>query len=328
MRSASELPHVRAIARRAFSLVELLVVIAIIAVLIGLLLPAVQRVRITAARSTSANNLKQFGLATHSYNEAMSRLPGNIQTIPAGDGTSLAVSTIFLLMPYMELDNLSNQAGASSSAYLQSAQQVPKSFIAPLDNSLPNHQSDYGGTTYGACNYAANHAVFGNPGSSTTENTTFDDNGASSYDNNGKTLSYITDGTSQTLLFGEKYARCNLGGSLWAYRSGSDPAATMSDIAPGATANSSFNGQAFIRMAFIPVNWTSFNSSEPYYATPPQNAPTQSNCNPWNLQSFTPEGCQVCMADGSVRNVSTTISATTWYAICWPDDGLVPGSDW
>src|SRR4051812_41633198 len=100
--------------RRAFTLIELLVVIAIIAILIGLLLPAVQKVREAAARAKSANNLKQITLATHAYEGDAGKLPGNTETLPTG----LSVSCHWLLLPYIEQNNLREASGVSNSAYL------------------------------------------------------------------------------------------------------------------------------------------------------------------------------------------------------------------
>src|SRR6266478_9311955 len=94
--------------RRGFTLIELLVVIAIIAILIGLLVPAVQKVREAANRIKCANNLKQLGLAAHHYHDVNQHLPPGIGYYPPARGEF--GTYFFHLLPYVEQDNLYRSA--------------------------------------------------------------------------------------------------------------------------------------------------------------------------------------------------------------------------
>src|SRR5262245_10876474 len=105
----------RASGRTAFTLVELLVVIAIIGVLIGLLLPAVQKTRDAAGRIRCANNLRQIGLGLHNYHDTIGQFPPGLQGWqspwePKYKGTHLFWSWLAELLPYVEQDNLYRQA--------------------------------------------------------------------------------------------------------------------------------------------------------------------------------------------------------------------------
>src|SRR5262249_17036966 len=237
---------------------------------------------------------------------AVGKIPGNAETLTSG----LRVSGHWLLLPYVEQVNLQTMSGVSNATYLANAGAIVPIFIAPLDTSLPGNVMSVNGVNWAASNYAANHTVFGYPGNGTNWNG-FANN---SFDNWGRKIQNITDGASNTVMFGERYAKCSSGGSLWAYRN-TDPAPT-GPAYPG-----------WARMSFFPANWTSNNHSTPFTAVPPQDRPTVANCSPYNLQSFSAAGCQVSMCDGSVRTVPTSISSTVWFAAIWPDDGQVLG-DW
>src|SRR5437588_4023060 len=93
--------------RHGFTLIELLVVIAIIAVLIGLLLPAVQKVREAAARAKSTNNIKQIALAVHNFNDAyQGKLPA-LTDVGTGAPQGAGLNSIFFnILPYIEQDNI------------------------------------------------------------------------------------------------------------------------------------------------------------------------------------------------------------------------------
>jgi prepilin-type N-terminal cleavage/methylation domain-containing protein/prepilin-type processing-associated H-X9-DG protein len=119
--------------RQGFTLIELLVVIAIIGVLIGLLLPAVQKVREAAARTQCLNNLKQLGLAIQAYHDSYSLLPyenGCNAAPPRGDGTCFGPSMFTMLLPYIEQQNAVAQVTGTTAAVWNQAPPV-KTYVCP-----------------------------------------------------------------------------------------------------------------------------------------------------------------------------------------------------
>jgi prepilin-type N-terminal cleavage/methylation domain-containing protein len=139
-------------ARRGFTLIEVLVVIAIIAILIGMLLPAVQKVRESAANAQCKNNLKQIGLAVHNYDSLFQAVPseGGAPTINGGPGNNASV--FFNLLPFLEQDAVYKCTGGPGQ------NQVLTVFLCPSDstgNGVPPANSATGAQALGSYIYNA-----------------------------------------------------------------------------------------------------------------------------------------------------------------------------
>jgi prepilin-type N-terminal cleavage/methylation domain-containing protein/prepilin-type processing-associated H-X9-DG protein len=221
---------------RAFTLIELLVVIAIIAILIGLLLPAVQKVREAAARLKCQNNLKQIGIAMHAYHDAMNEFPAPRGVTKAGQFVSSLATAgslfvpgygdqniggwMYRLLPYVEQSNLHAQAlGGATFAAAQAK------LISVWGSSVPLYQcpSDpragqqyvEGTVKYNLTGYAG---VTGTDEAGTggnAKNGLFAVGSASSGPKISVRIASVTDGTSNTVAVGERPPSADLRWGRW-----------------------------------------------------------------------------------------------------------------
>jgi len=303
-----------------FTLIELLVVIAIIAILIGLLLPAVQKVREAGSRLKCSNQMKQITLGTHTYHSAANRFPA----MYVGSGASHAsaasaenMTVFFAILPHLEEGNLYKQADGKGIGTV-AASTVIRTYLCTSATVSAN--GVYRDPWWAVAHYAANYQVFGNP-----------DAGDNMGNMGGKpTLANsFSDGTSNTIMYAEKYGMCGLSsssdnapyGNIWVH--GNYIVKYMPMFAYGnraGTVGYTAQGLSGWGPALGKVGASSMFQVRP--------DPHLTACD-WAVAQ-TPHSTfiQVGLADGSVRSVAATIKPATWWSALTPSGGESVPADW
>jgi prepilin-type N-terminal cleavage/methylation domain-containing protein len=332
--------------RVAFTLIELLVVIAIIAILIGLLVPAVQKVREAASRLKCTNNMKQLGLAVHNCNDTQGRLPPQAGYFFAG---AYYAPLFFHMLPYIEQENVWKMAvWMDPNGFVGQTNPGPAFNIGiiwptwdsvnPATNTwlrqtriaiyqCPSDPSLNNGLDWqpGDSSYAGNFQVFGG-----AQNT----NSKTNWDGASRIPTTFLDGTSNTILFAEKYSRCNgtgnPGGTWWmrgvyhgisSFTGGNNPG--NDDSYPGDRLSAVFGGG----VGHDNTTWLTGTASR-FQVQPPNFLANPGPCDKRLASSGHTAGMNVTLGDGSVRFLSSSISGATWWAACTPAGGEALGSDW
>jgi prepilin-type N-terminal cleavage/methylation domain-containing protein len=314
--------------KRGFTLIELLVVIAIIAILMALLVPAVQKVREAAARTQTNNNLRQCAIAVHNYHGTYNRFPNAAWT----GGTYTAANSIrslwVHLLPFVEADNVykNNVHNAVVSAFLAPSDAYVSTTDGKLNFAGNIRLFAYGTLTATNANNAVNTTSGVPTGTGLSSQVGAMSNGASS----GLTLARIPDGTSNVMMLTTRYADCGTGPASTYYSGGptgisltmgGSPTSVPTTL-PG-TVKGGFFGAG-------PHNTAADRSltTAIFQVAPKGNDSTCGIGDSVFGHSFSSGGLSVALGDASITSIDPNMSTTTFCRALCPSDGFPLDNDW